>query len=108
DDEGACNAFGWQHAKQTVKEHEVVKEEYIDYNRRDVLSTAELAVKLLEEFDKHPLALQATKAYSPASIGKAYLRAMGITPILERQRKFSKTFAGCAQSAFSAGRTTSN
>jgi hypothetical protein len=50
-----------------------------------VLATSELAVKLLEEYDKHPIILQATKAYSPASIGKAYLRAMGIVPILERQ-----------------------
>ena len=83
--ETACEAFGVEHGKQHVARHGAVTEEYIDYNRRDVLATAELAVKLLEEYDKHPITLQATKAYSPASIGKAYLREMGIKPVLERQ-----------------------
>ena len=54
---------------------------YVDYNRRDVLATSELASKLLEEFQKHPLSMQATKAFSPASIGKGYLRDMGINPL---------------------------
>jgi hypothetical protein len=60
--------------------HGVITPEYIDYNRRDVLATAELAYKLLEkeEYDKHPINLQVTKAYSPASTGKAYLRTMGM------------------------------
>jgi len=68
------------------------EEEYIDYNRRDVLATAELVAKLLEEYSKHPIELQATKAYSPASIGKSYLRAMGIAPIIERQPDFPREY----------------
>jgi len=32
--------------------------------------------------------LDPDQAYSPASIGRAYLRAMGIRPILERQPDF--------------------
>lgn len=66
--EKACEDFGVEHKKQVVREHGVVTKKYIDYNRRDVLATSELAVKLLEEYDKHPIDLQATKAYSPASI----------------------------------------
>jgi len=106
--ESACEAFGVEHPKNPAVQHGIVTEEYIDYNRRDVLASYELAVKLLEEYEKHPIALQATKAYSPASIGKAYLRAMGITPILERQRDFPKKYLGYAQSAFFGGRTSAH
>ena len=106
--ETSCKAFGVEHGKQKVAVHGVVTEEYIDYNRRDVLATAELAAKLIAEFEKHPIALQATKAYSPASIGKAYLRAMGIKPISERQSDFPKQFLGYAEAAFFGGRASAH
>ena len=105
---GACEAFGVEHGKQVVKRHGIVTKKYIDYNRRDVLATSELAAKLLEEYDRHPIDLQATKSYSPAAIGKSYLRAMGIPPILERQPRFSKRYLGYAQSAFFGGRTSAH
>jgi hypothetical protein len=106
--ESACKTFGVEHGKQKAPQHGVVTKEYIDYNRRDVVATAELAAKLLEEYDKHPIALQPTKAYSPASIGKAYLRSMGIKPILERQPDFPKEYLGYAESAFFGGRTSAH
>jgi hypothetical protein len=106
--ESACATFGVEHGKGRAAEHGTINESYIDYNRRDVLATSELAVKLLEEYAKHPIALQATNAYSPASIGKAYLRGMGISPILERQPDFSKTHLGYAQAAFFGGRTSAH
>ena len=106
--EGACEAFGVEHGKWRAPVHGVVTEDYIDYNRRDVLATSELATKLLEENAKHPIKLQPTKAYSPASIGKAYLRAMGINPVLERQPNFPKRYLGHAQSAFYGGRTSAH
>jgi hypothetical protein len=81
----ACEAFGVEHGKVTVDRHGIVTPEYIDYNRRDVLATAELAFKLLDEYDRFGLPLQETRAYSPASIGKAHLRAMGISPIFSRR-----------------------
>jgi hypothetical protein len=71
-------------------------------------ATSELAFKLLEEYDKHDIQLQETKAYSPASIGKAYLRRMGIKPILQRQPTFPKSYLGQAQSAFFGGRTSAH
>ena len=77
--ERACELFGVEHGKQKVKRHGVVTPKYIDYNRRDVLATCELTEKLLAEYALHPIPLQATKAYSAASIGKAYLEAMGVT-----------------------------
>jgi hypothetical protein len=106
--ETACKEFGVEHEKQSTATHGIVTDDYIDYNRRDVLATSELAIKLFEEYEKHPITLQATKAYSPASVGKAYLRVMGIRPILERQPDFPEQYLGYAQSAFFGGRTSAH
>jgi hypothetical protein len=106
--DSACRAFGVGHGKQHVTRHGIITNSYIDYNRRDVQATSELALKLLAEYAKHPINLQATKAYSPASIGKAYLRAMGIIPILERQPDFPAAYLGFAQTAFFGGRTSAH
>jgi hypothetical protein len=104
----ACEVFGVAHGKQQVSAHGVITDAYIDYNRRDVLATSELAEKLLTEYETHPISLQVTKAYSGAAIGKAYLRAMGIPPILERQPDFPLQYLGQAQSAFFGGRTSAH
>jgi hypothetical protein len=103
----ACEAFGVEHGKIDVTRHGVITKKYIDYNRRDVQATAELAGKLLAELDRHPAVLHATRAFSPASLGKAYLEAFGIPPILERQR-FPTKFLGFAQTAFYGGRTSAH
>lgn len=101
----ACEAFGVEHGKFEVSDHGTVTDGYIEYCRRDVLATAELYFKLKAEYDKHPIALQSTKAYSPASIGKGYLRAMGVRPVLQRQPDFPSVVVGNAMSAFYGGRT---
>ena len=101
--EAACELFGVEHGKQKAERHGIITPEYIDYNRRDVLATAELTAKLLAEYALHPIELQVTKAYSPASIGKAYLQAMGVTPIMARMPDFPKRYCGYAQSAFFGG-----
>jgi hypothetical protein len=49
--------------------------------------------------------LAPTQAYSAASIGRAWLKAMGIRPILERQPDFPKTVLGAAMAAYYGGRT---
>jgi hypothetical protein len=72
----------------------MITKQYIDYNRRDVLATAELAARLLEEYGKHNISTQVTKIFSPASIGKGYLRDMGILPVLQRQPSFPKKYLG--------------
>lgn len=109
----ACEAFGVKQGKLAVETHGVVTPEYIDYNRRDVEATFELTVKLLEEYDAHPISpaqadndapLQETKAYSPASIGKAYLRRMGIRPRLELQTDFPPEVLAAAMWCFYGGR----
>ena len=104
----ACDEFEVEHPKQRVSRHGVITSKYIDYNRRDVLASCELTAKLLEEYKKHRISLQATKPFSPASIGKGYLRDMGIDPVLERQRRFPKRYLGYAQSAFFGGRSSAH
>src|SRR5260370_33792924 len=74
--------------------------------RRDVLATYELALKLFEEYDKHPIALQPTKAYSPAAVGKSYLRTMIIPPVLERQPNSPLDCVGYAATTSFVGRTS--
>jgi hypothetical protein len=106
--ERACELFGVEHGKQKVKRHGIVTPKYIDYNRRDVLATYELTEKLLAEYALHPIPLQATKAYSAASIGKAYLEAMGVTPLLARMPDFPKQYLGYAESAFFGGRASAH
>ena len=106
--ESACEAFGVEHGKKGVTRHGEVTKRYIDYNRRDVLASSELAAKLLEEYGKHQLSLQVTKVFSPASIGKGYLRDMAIEPILSRQADFPTKYLGYAQSAFYGGRASAH
>ncbi len=59
---------------------------------------------MLSEYARHPIALQPTVAYSPASIAKSYLKAMGISPRLTSQPEFPNELLGHAMSAFYGGR----
>ena len=102
--DSACKAFGVKNSKLAATSHGTVTVDYIDYNRRDVQATSELYFKLIEEYERHPIDLQATKAFSPASIGKGYLRSMGIRPILQKQPQFSRIVLGNTMSAFYGGR----
>lgn len=54
--------------------------EEIDYCRGDVRATLAALNALKQEFDQHGLDLRSDRAYSSASIAKAYLRKMGIVP----------------------------
>ena len=100
----ACEAFAVEHAKQSVEQHGTITPDYIDYCRRDVLATWELYCKAREEYERHQIRLPPTKAWSPASVGKAYLDAMGIRPILQRQPNFSPDTLGKAMVAYYGGR----
>jgi hypothetical protein len=104
--EEACEAFGAEHRKQQPVRHGAITEEHIDDNRHDVLAMSELAAKVVGELAQHPISVPPTYAFSPASIGKGYLRAMGIKPIPKRQPNFPKEYLGYAQTAFFGGRTS--
>jgi hypothetical protein len=105
--DSACQTFGVERGKMKISKHGEITEEYIDYNRRDVDATAQLAIKLIEEYSQHPISLPETKALSQASIGKAYLKAMGITPIIQRQPSL-QPHIGYAQTAYFGGRTSAH
>lgn len=101
---GACNLFDVEHGKSEVEEHGVITPKYIDYNRRDVLASWELYLKMIEEFKKHPIDLLPTKAFSPASIGKAYLKSMGIESLATKQPDFPNEVLGHAMASYYGGR----
>jgi hypothetical protein len=105
----ACRIFGVRYGRPASVtggqlHNGPITVECIDMLVDDVRAITELTGKLLEEFERHPIRLEATRAYSPSSIAKAYLRDMRIPPILERQPDFSPTHLGYAMSAFYAGR----
>jgi len=101
--DSACRAFDVP-GKASPPVFGVVDEEAIDYCRQDVAATTGLLQALLAEHNRHPVNLQTTQAYSPASVAKAYLRAMGVTPRLTAQPDFDPEVLGYAMSAFYGGR----
>jgi hypothetical protein len=101
--ESACEAFEVRYTKREV-EHGKITSEYIDYGREDVDATQDLCAATLTEFLRHPIDLQATRAYSPATIGKGYMRKIGVRPPLERQ-KISPETLGWSMSAYYGGRS---
>ena len=80
-----------------------VSAEEITYNRQDVRATLGLLNVLRGEFDRHPINLNPDRAYSPASIAKAYLESMGIIPPREKFALPPETL-GIAMQAYFGGR----
>jgi hypothetical protein len=101
--QGACDAFG-VHGKAESGGHGKITEQYIDYCRQDVAATFDLHQALVAEFERHPVAIPPERAYSPAAMSKAYLDAIGLRPILDRQPDFPREILGYAMSAFFGGR----
>lgn len=75
----------------------------VDYCRRDVRATTRLLNAMKEEFDQHPLELLPDKAYSPASIAKAYLDEMRIAHPKE-QFKIADRKLGIVMQSYYGGR----
>jgi hypothetical protein len=84
--------------------HGRITPEYIAYNREDVWATAALYERQMQEHVRHPIELSPERSYSPASVGKAYLRALGVRPPLRRQPGFPKDVLGYATAAYYGGR----
>ena len=101
--ERACSKWGVEYVKRDVT-HGQVTDEYVTYCREDVWATAQLYRALVAELRRHPIDLEPSKAFSPASVGKAYLRALGVLPVLRRQPRFKKRFLAMAMEAFYGGR----
>ena len=76
----ACKELHTQNQKFDHEPTGTVTIEELEYARQDVRCTVEVLNSLKEEMDRHPIKLHPDKSVSPASVGKAYLRAMGIKP----------------------------
>ncbi len=100
----AGDAFGVDQGKAEPGEHGWITPEYVAYARQDVAATAGLLVALRAEYDRHPIDLDPCAALSPASIAKAYLAAMGVTPPLAKWPDFPPELLGRAMSAYYGGR----
>ncbi len=102
--ESACAAFGDHFEKPDVT-YGVIDERMLHYAREDVRHTAALYRNCLLELSRHhDVDLQPHALYSPAGVGAAYLRAMGVTPPLEKFADFDPRVLGWAMSAFYGGR----
>jgi hypothetical protein len=102
--ESAAKTFATEHRKLGDAEHgRPLTRDYLRYLRRDVLVTQELLEKVLEEYRRHPIDLDPSQVYSGASIAKAYLKILGITPPATRST-VSDEELGHSMAAFFGGR----
>jgi hypothetical protein len=101
--ESACDKFGVPYTKRDVQ-HGDITSDYIEYCREDVQATGRLCEALLSEHSHYDINLQPTRAYSPASIGKAHMQSMRVKPMLERAPDFSTDVLGYAMTAYYGGR----
>jgi len=101
--ESGCELYRVPGKKGGYKPTGQVTTDEIDYNREDVGATLRLLNAVRADFDTHPIKLSPTEAFSPASIAKAYLQAMGIIPPLQ---KFAipPELLGIAMQAYFGGR----
>jgi hypothetical protein len=98
----ACNVFGAPASRQR-KSHSRVTRPAIERLLTDVTAELELLNRLMREFDRHPVDLVPDRCYSPATLAKSYLSAMGIRPP-QKKFKIPDRVNGDALQAFVAGR----
>ncbi len=101
---GAIDAFD---SKPTKMEHEPsgkITDQEISYARQDVRATLGLLNALKHEYELHPIRLAPHRAYSPASIGKAYVRAMGIVEPMLKFKNIPHRIHGIAMATYYGGR----
>jgi len=102
--ESAIEAFRSKVKKQKHDPTGKISDTEINYARQDVRATLGLLNVLKREYELHPIHLSPCKAYSPASIGKAYLRAMGIEEPFTKFSNIRPRIHGIAMSAYFGGR----
>ena len=80
--------------------------EYVEYAVQDVAVTSECFEALSRRFDEHGLSgTHIGKVQSEASIGKAYLREMGIKSLFVMQPDFPPEMMGLIMSTYFGGRS---
>src|SRR2546427_3277275 len=102
--ETACKEFNTKIQKKKAQ-HGTTNAEYIDYCINDVKSTYSLFGAMFEEYEKYTIDLELSKAFSPASIGKALLRKMGIADTSQKISTISDSLLGYVMSTYYGGRS---
>ncbi len=99
-----CEELKTEHQKFDHEPTGKVTLQEIEYARQDGRCTLDALNALKQEFDKHPIELNPCNAYSPASVAKSYLNAMGIVP---PAKKFNLTHhdQGIAMQTYYGGRS---
>jgi hypothetical protein len=100
----AIQAFGSSPQKMEHDPSGNVTPEEITYAYRDVCATLGLLNALKREYELHPISLRPERAYSPASIGKAYYREMGIDEPMRKFNDIAPNMHGIAMAAYFGGR----
>lgn len=72
--------LGTEHRKIDAEHGEKITAEYLDYLRNDVLVTWECWRALRARYDRYELPVEPWQIYSEASIGKAHMKSMQLTP----------------------------
>jgi hypothetical protein len=98
----ACYIFGAPASRQR-KSYSRVTKPAIERLLRDVTAELELLNRLNREFEQHPVDLPPDRCYSPATLAKSYLSAMGIKPPQEKF-KIPDRINGIATQASAGGR----
>ena len=103
-----CKNLNTKNQKLDHEPRGTVTKEELEYGRQDVRCTVDALNALKEEFHRHPvnkykIELYPERAVSPASIGKAYLRTMGIAPPLQKF-EVPDYINGIASQAYFGGR----
>ena len=105
--ESACKAYDTEFKKQTTEGYGKVTAEHIDYCIADVNATYSLYNKVRQEFETYKLDIPITKAYTPASIGKEFLKKIGVQPftVNNPESTFPNELIGNIMSGYFGGRT---
>jgi DNA polymerase type B, organellar and viral len=98
----ACKNFDVR-GKHRHKPTGQITPEEIEYCRGDVAASHRLLNAMMEEFNRNPLDLHPDKAYSPASVAKAYLEEMNIKKPRQHFRAPNRIL-GIAMQSYYGGR----
>ncbi|PYX51974.1 MAG: hypothetical protein DMG76_30560 [Acidobacteria bacterium] len=98
----ACDIFGAPASRQR-KSYSRVTKPAIERLLTDVTAELELLNRLMQEFERHPVDLPPDRCYSPATLAKTYLSAMGIRAPQEKF-KIPDRINGIAAQASAGGR----
>lgn len=103
-------ALDVEHKKSASDKHgEPLTPEYVQYAINDVQCTWECYAELQRRLEVHSLPnIHARQLFSEASLGKAYLKALGVKPWRKVQPEFSKTRIGEILSTYYGGRSEVN